>query len=310
MVAKRWIGKGYNTNLVLDFVGLAASTFYENISREELPKEKTGKAAGRPKTQFSSTLDGQRIPDEQIKEWLCELICGDGFPYGYKKLTATLVEDYGLVINHKKVYRLCKEMGILKPQRVCRPKHPKRLPQRTEITGPDQLWEMDIKYGYIHGEERFFFQLSLIDVFDRCVIDYHLGLTCTAKDACRVLRNALKKRGLKPGMKMPRVRTDNGPQFIANFFEELCHKLGIIHERIPIGTPNLNAHIEAFHSILEDDCYSRHQFNSYAEAYEQISLYMEYYNQRRRHGSLKNMAPEKYYQAIISNSIKPQVLVA
>ena len=201
-------------------------------------------------------------------------------------------------------------MGILKPQRVCRPKHPKRLPQRTEVTGPNQLWEMDIKYGYIHGEERFFFQLSLIDVFDRCVIDYHLGLTCTAKDACRVLRNALKKRGLKPGMKMPRVRTDNGPQFIANFFEELCHKLGIIHERIPIGTPNLNAHIEAFHSILEDDCYSRHQFNSYAEAYEQISLYMEYYNQRRRHGSLKNMAPEKYYQAIVSNSIKPQVLVA
>lgn len=108
--------------MVLDFVGLAASTFYENISREELPKEKTGKAAGRPKTQFSSTLDGQRIPDEQIKEWLCELICGDGFPYGYKKLTAALVDDYALVINHKKVYRLCKELDILKPQRVCRAK--------------------------------------------------------------------------------------------------------------------------------------------------------------------------------------------
>lgn len=276
-----------------------------------MTKEKeTGKAVGRPKTQFSYTLDGKRVSDEQIKEWLCGLVCGDGFPYGYKKLTAALVEDYALVINHKKVYRLCKELGILKPQRVCRPKHPKRLPQRTEVTGSNQLWEMDIKYGYIHGEERFFFQLSLIDVFDRCVIDYHLGLTCTAKDACRVLRNALKKRGIKPGMKMPRVRTDNGPQFIAKLFEELCRKLGIIHERIPVGTPNLNAHIEAFHSILEDDCYSRHQFNSYAEAYEQISLYMEYYNQRRRHGSLKNMAPEKYYQAIVSNSIKPQVLVA
>ena len=111
-------------------------------------------------------------------------------------------------------------------------------------------------------------------------------------------------------MKMPRIRTDNGPQFIARFFIELCQKLGITHERIPVGTPNLNAHIEAFHSILEDDCYSRHQFNTYAEAYEQVSLYMEYYNQRRRHGSLNNMAPERYYQAIMSNSIKPQVLVA
>ena len=101
IVAKRWIRKGYNTSLVLDFVGLAPSTFYENINRKkELTKEeKTDKAVGRPQTQFSYTLDGKKIPDEQIKEWLSELVCGDGFPYGYKKLTAALVDDYALVIN-------------------------------------------------------------------------------------------------------------------------------------------------------------------------------------------------------------------
>ncbi|NLY75829.1 MAG: transposase [Firmicutes bacterium] len=49
------------------------------------------------------------------------------------------------------------------------------------------------------------------------------------------------------------------------------HARNLTHERIPVGTPNLNAHIEAFHSILEDDCYSRHQFNTYAEAYKQVS---------------------------------------
>ncbi len=49
-----------------------------------------GKAVGRPQTQFSYALDGKKIPDEQIKEWLCDLVCGDGFPYGYKKLTAAL----------------------------------------------------------------------------------------------------------------------------------------------------------------------------------------------------------------------------
>jgi putative transposase len=42
---------------------------------------------------------------------------------------------------------------------------------------------MDLKYGYIEGMGRFFFQLSLIDVFDRLVIDYHIGLSATAKDA-------------------------------------------------------------------------------------------------------------------------------
>ena len=56
---------------------------------------KSNKAGvGKPKTQFSYALDGKKIADEQIKEWLCELVCGDGFPYGYKKLTAALVDDY------------------------------------------------------------------------------------------------------------------------------------------------------------------------------------------------------------------------
>jgi putative transposase len=63
------------------------------------------------------TRDGRKISDEEIKEYLTELICGEGFPYGYRKLTVCLREDYDLIINHKKVYRLCKELDILLPQR-------------------------------------------------------------------------------------------------------------------------------------------------------------------------------------------------
>jgi len=109
---------------------------------------------------------------------------------------------------------------------------------------------MDVKYGYIPGTDQFFFQLSLLDVYDRMVIDYHVGISCTAVDAVRIVKNALKKRGLyNKGAKMPKLRTDNGPQFIAKKFQKVCEKLGIIHERIPVKTPNLNAHIEAFHAI-------------------------------------------------------------
>ena len=69
----------------------------------------------------------------------------------------------------------------------------------TTVSGPNKLWEMDMKYGYIQGTDEFFFQLSLIDVSDRCVIDYHLGLSCTASGACRVLKNSLQIRGLGAG---------------------------------------------------------------------------------------------------------------
>jgi len=110
--------------------------------------------------------DGRIVPDEQGKEWLCELISGDGFPYGYRKLTSVLKQEYGLIINHKKVYRLCKELGILLPRRKVKFARPRRLAQRDTVTGPNQLWQMDVKYGYIEGTDQFFFQLSLI----RCII--------------------------------------------------------------------------------------------------------------------------------------------
>ena len=208
------------------------------------------------------------------------------------------------------MYRLCKELNILRPQRKLKKHHPRKLAKREEINNSNQLWEMDLKYGYIAGTNEYFFQLSLIDVFDRNIIDYHLGLSCKAEDACRVLKNALSKRKLTKGMELPIIRTDNGPQFVANKFGDTCKSLGMKHQRIPVKTPNMNAHIESFHSILERDCYGINEFNSYIHVYEVVSEYMDYYNNRYRHGSLGDMSPNDFYQALQDKKLKPEAFVA
>jgi len=291
---------------------LASSTYYHKIKEtisainQKSPKEKPGRKI----SEHSLNLEGEQISDELIKEYIKEIVTGDGFPYGYKKINATLKEDYQLIINHKKTYRLCKELNVLRPQRKIYLDRPRKLAKRDEVTAPNQHWQMDLKYGYIEGMSRFFFQLSLIDVFDRSVIDYHLGLSATAKDACAVLINSLNKRNLKPGMELPIIRTDNGPQFTAKIFEETCWKWKLTHERIPVKSPNMNAYIESFHSILEDECYSRNEFTSFTDAYRVISEYMDYYNNRRRHGSIGYMAPAKYYEAVMSNQITEKKMVA
>ncbi len=119
-----------------------------------------------------------------------------------------------------------------------------------------------------------------------------------------------EKRQLAKGMKLPKIRTDNGPQFIAKKFAKTCKYLEMKHERIPVKTPNMNAHIESFHSILEEECYGINEFNSYMEAYSIISNYMNYYNRRRRYGSLNYKTPEKYYKVIMSNSASAEPFVA
>ncbi|NMM55589.1 IS3 family transposase [Paenibacillus aquistagni] len=106
--------------------------------------------------------------------------------YGYRKLTKLLRRQYRLVINKKKVYRLCKKMNVLRPQRTLKIKYPKRLANNRIITGSNQFWETDIKYGWIAGEQRFFFLMSILDVFDRAIVTYHLGLSCEAKDLVQI----------------------------------------------------------------------------------------------------------------------------
>lgn len=88
------------------------------------PKNHTSKG-GRPIPAYAWTSDRQQV-SEQIKEWLMELIAEEERVYRYRKLAICLRRQHNLVINNKKVYRLCKELDILAPQRRIKIKHPRR----------------------------------------------------------------------------------------------------------------------------------------------------------------------------------------
>jgi putative transposase len=268
-----------------------------------------------PNQQFIKLSSGTplQIPrtlGQFLKEWLLQLIENEGYAYGYYKLTIILRRTFGLIINKKKVYRLCKELNILRPQRKTKPKYPRKLARNRIITGSNQLWETDLKYGFIAGEQRFFFIQSIIDVYDRSIVGYHIGLRCEGKDAARVLEQSLWNRKLLTNEKRPVIRSDNGPQFTSCIFRNTCSSLGIEHERIPCRTPNLNAHIESFHRILEDECLGRCEFGSYEEAYRTVSEFISFYNQSRIHSGIRYMAPEDFYRNhLLGNVTTGEVLV-
>ncbi len=264
-IADKWIQLGYQIKTVLKIVGLLEATYYARRKNRGKPKVYNG---GRPIPGYSMKTDGQPVADEQIKEWIHEYLADEEAAYGYRKITVCLRRDVELQINKKKVYRLMKEENLLHPQREKQRKYPRKLANNREIPASNQLWEMDVKYGYIAGEQRFFFLLSLIDVYDRAIIDYHIGLSCEGKHAAQILQRALWRRNQFEKQERPVIRTDNGPQFISHTFESSCETFRVKHERIPPKTPNKNAHIEAFHSILEKECLERHEFESYQQAYE------------------------------------------
>lgn len=205
---------------------------------------------------------------------------------------------------------MCKELGVLRAQRPIFAQIPRRLARKTLVTASNELWEIDIKYGHIHSSGRFLFQASIIDVFDRSIIAYHLGLACKADQIVVALEGALKKRNLLEKDKKPVIRTDNGLQFISKVFAKAMKKYNMVLERIPVATPNMNAHIEAVHSILEAECYAINEITLFQDAYVKINQFIRFYNERRKHGSLGYKSPMKFYFIHQQNTSKALEYVA
>jgi len=302
-LAREWIRKGFKTRTILRICNIAPSTFYYK------PKPKgdrpTAKQSGRPVPGFSLTFDGKRRSDAYIKRLIQHILNGEGEAYGYHKVTIELRHTYGIRINKKKVYRLLKELGVLLKAWTPRNRHPRQLANNRVVTGSNQLWQMDIKYGYVSGLQRHFYVASIIDVYDREIVGYYAGKTCSANAVAQTLQRALMKRGAFEQGTPVAVRTDNGPQFKSHVFRQLVDKAMIVHERTPNRTPDKNAYIESFHSILERECFTRNFFETYEEAFGVLDRFMDFYNNRRIHMSLYGWPPKKFREKLLRNEVKP-----
>lgn len=309
-VAAHWIAKGYPVRPVLRICQVAHSTYYYRLKHPERQKPK-GK--GRPLPGYSRDKQGKMVPDRRIKALIRRILEGPDAAYGYRKITVLLRRRFKLVINKKKVYRLCKELGVLNPRLSKKRTIPRRVANNRKVNGPNQLWQMDIKYGYVAGLRRHFYVASIIDVFDRSIVAYYRGKTCDQHAVIQTLHKALLKRGIyaqedKPDHKLI-IRTDNGPQFESKKFREFCEGThNVEHEQIPTKTPNKNAYIESFHSILERECFLRNRFSSFEEAYAVVDRFIQYYNTKRIHSSLMDHSPTQYLQLVQQGIIRPQVI--
>ena len=156
--------------MVLRTCGLSRSGYYKFCKASSLVQVKENKQAtrtGRPLPGYSLSLQGRAVPDLLILKILKCYREKKEFQNwgGYKVLSRYLVRDHSLRVNAKKVYRLCRESGLLLPRAKKKRRKYEKICVNRRINGPNQLWEFDIKQGVIHGENRAFYFLAFIDVF-------------------------------------------------------------------------------------------------------------------------------------------------
>ncbi len=190
-VAKGFIEQGYSVKKTIDFASIANSTWYSQ--KYNVPADNRKKNPGRPVPGYTVNPDGTIIVDSLIVSALLNYRSRKEFANGggYQKLTEYLKRDYNYIVNPKKIYRLCSENDLLLPKRKKRRKPRSKICINRVITRPHQMWELDLKYGYVHGENRFFFILAIIDVYMRLIVNYHIGLRCTGKDLAFSLEKAI-----------------------------------------------------------------------------------------------------------------------
>jgi putative transposase len=269
---------------LLQWAGLAASSFYY---------KRSGSRKGVKPSTHSLTVRGEMMENTVVVLQMEVVLRQEFCCYGYKNMTAEL-RELEWVINHKKVYRLMKDARLLYGARI-RPLPFKRDFIRFRSLKPErplQYLAMDIKYVYLHGTGRNVLLLTVIDIYSRKVLIYQLRSHIRKGDVL-VLLSLMLLEYKAEGMS---IRNDNSSQFIAQVVRAYLKDKGIYQEFSHVGTPEDNANIEAFHSNLQREVIDRYEFDSIYHAQMVLDRYYEWYNEKRRHGSLNRKSPNQVFQ--------------
>jgi putative transposase len=170
-----------------------------------------GKPGAKPSL-YTKMLDGKVVVNEEVIGSIKKLLSEEFVCYGYKKVSASL-KQLKYLINDKKVYRLMDENNLLLGK-VIRTTGKRQFVKHRKITAtcPMDYLCLDIKYLWVHGEQRWYYLLSVIDVFSRKIIAWILQRSIKQIDVINIFRRINQQHPIK-GVN---IRNDNGSQFLAN----------------------------------------------------------------------------------------------
>lgn len=214
---------------------------------------------------------------------------------GSPSMTKWLREDMGLKVNHKRVERLYKLMGIQAlvpgPHTSKGNKEHKKYPyllRGLKIDHPNQVWAADITYVPIKGG--FMYLIAIIDIYSRFIVGWSLSNTMETSWCIETLKKAIEQHGA------PEIlNTDQGSQFTSDDFTGFVEENGIRVSMDGIGRATDNIFIERFwRSIKYEDIYL-YSYENGTELFHGIKRYMDYYNCQRRHSSIEDKKPMEVY---------------
>ena len=268
-------------------VGMVHSSYYRTPS--------LGRKGNRP-SKFTYNKHNGWMGKQAVVTSITAILSHEFIDCGYRLMTSYLKRE-GYLINHKKLYRIMKEEGLLKLEnRINRSGSGRKFVKfrKVNTSRPFECLEMDIKIVWIPSAGKNAYLLSIIDVHTRKILKDYFSFSIKQAKVIDFLSDMLE------ALKYPEsivIRSDNGSQFIAKSVREYLELIGVEHQFTHIATPEENAHIEAYHGILKKEVFKRVDYRTFGEIQQILKRYVIFYNNHRLHGLLGRITPmEKWNQ--------------
>ena len=221
--------------------------------------------------------------------------------YGYRRMTLEF-RNRGFVVNHKKVQRLMKILGLSARIRRKRryssyqgeigKKADNLIQRQFEASKPMEKCYTDVTEFAIPASTQKLYLSPVLDGFNSEIIAYNLS---TSPNLIQV-KDMLEQTFTEEHYENTILHSDQGWQYQHNSYHQFLESKGIQPSMSRKGNSPDNGMMESFFGILKSEMFYGYEksFQSLNQLEQAIVDYIDYYNNKRIKVKLKGLSPVQY----------------
>lgn len=161
---------------------------------------------------------------------------------------------------------------------------------------PNVVWAGDFTYFWFI--DRFWYVATVIDVFTREIVGWHVANHHTTALIMKAFMDAIRRTGTAPKY----FHSDQGSEYVSGTYESLLKGHGTTPSHSSKGCPWHNGFQESFYSNFKLELGDIQRFTKIGELIEAIHGQILYYNTRRIHSAIR-MPPVMFKQRFTNKTM-------
>lgn len=160
----------------------------------------------------------------------------------------------------------------------------------------NEIWVSDMTYVWIRDQNCYGYLSLVTDLYSRRIMGYHMLESLKAEGPLKALEMAVKTAG-KANVHNCIHHSDRGIQYCCNAYVAKMNSLEMVPGMTQQGDPKENAVAERVNGIIKNEFTSDTEmsFATFEESRKQLRLFIDFYNNKRPHGSINRLTPLKAY---------------